>query len=68
MAKEKKTTLSYSEAKQALDKIIRDIQQENISIDVLAEKIKQAQSLVQYCQHRLRNIEGEIEKLISEEE
>jgi exodeoxyribonuclease VII small subunit len=70
MAKEKpiKTEMTYEAAKTALDKIIRDIQQENVSIDLLADKIKQAQDLTKYCQAKLRNIEMEIKTLIGDEE
>ena len=63
-----KTDMTYEAAKTALDKIIRDIQQENVSIDLLADKIKQAQDLTKYCQSKLRNIEMEIKTLIGDEE
>ncbi len=67
-SKSTNTGMTYEAAKTALDKIIRDIQQENISIDLLADKIKQAQELTKYCQAKLRNIELEIKSLIGEEE
>lgn len=63
-----KSDLTYEQAKSALDKIIKDIQNENLSIDLLAEKIKQAQELITYCQMRLRNIESEVKSLIGDEE
>lgn len=70
MAKVKETgkEMTYEAAKTALDKIIKEIQQEAISIDQLAEKIKQAQELIKYCQAKLRNIELEVNALIGEEE
>ena len=70
MPKSKVTTeaLTYEAAKSALDKIIKEIQQESISIDQLADKIKQAQDLIKYCQAKLRNIEVEVNALIGEEE
>lgn len=63
-----KPEFTYEQAKSALDKIIKDIQNENLSIDLLAEKIKQAQELITYCQMRLRNIESEVRSLIGDEE
>lgn len=70
MAKVKETgkEMTYEAAKTALDKIIKEIQQEAISIDQLAEKIKQAQELIKHCQAKLRNIELEVNALIGEEE
>jgi exodeoxyribonuclease VII small subunit len=67
-AKEVGKEMTYEAAKAALDKIIREIQQETISIDQLAEKIKHAQDLIKYCQAKLRNIELEVNTLIGEEE
>lgn len=60
--------MTYEAARAALDKIIRDIQNDNTSIDLLAEKIKQAQDLISYCQSKLRNIETKVKSLIGEEE
>ena len=60
--------MSYETAKTALDKIIREIQQESISIDQLADRIKQAQELIRYCQAKLRHIELEINSIIGDEE
>ncbi len=63
-----KSDLTYEQAKSALDKIIKDIQNENLPIDLLAQKIKQAQELINFCQVKLRNIETEVKALIEEEE
>ena len=70
MAKGKDTSgeMTYEAAKSVLDKIIREIQQESISIDQLADRIKQAQDLIKYCQAKLRNIELEVNSIIGDEE
>ncbi|MEO5582318.1 MAG: exodeoxyribonuclease VII small subunit [Saprospiraceae bacterium] len=70
MAKGKDTyrEMTYETAKTSLDKIIREIQQESISIDQLADRIKQAQDLIKYCQAKLRNIELEVTSIIGDEE
>ncbi len=60
--------MTYEAAKSALDKIVREIQSENTSIDLLAEKIKQAQDLITFCQSKLRNIEAKVKGLIGDEE
>ena len=60
--------MTYETAKSALDKIVREIQNENTSIDLLAEKIKQAQELISFCQSKLRNIEAKVKGMIGDEE
>lgn len=68
MAKSKKNELSFEAAKHALDKIIIELQNENTSVDELANLIRKAQELIQYCQIKLRNIETEVHSLLDEEE
>ncbi|MDZ4708795.1 MAG: exodeoxyribonuclease VII small subunit [Saprospiraceae bacterium] len=68
MAKSKKNDLSFEAAKHALDKIILELQDENTSVDQLADLVRKAQELIQYCQLKLRNIESEVHSLLDEEE
>lgn len=68
MAKTKKNDLSFESAKHALDKIILELQDENTSVDQLADLVRKAQELIQYCQFKLRNIETEVQSLLDEEE
>jgi len=68
MSKPKKNELSFEAAKDALDKIIFELQDENTSVDQLANLVRKAQELIQYCQLKLRNIETEVHSLLDEEE
>lgn len=68
MAKAKKNDLSFEAAKHALDKIIFELQDENTSVDQLADLVRKAQELIQYCQVKLRTIETEVHSLLDEEE
>ncbi len=68
MAKIKKNDLSFEAAKHALDKIIFELQDENTSVDQLADLVRKAQELIQYCQVKLRTIETEVHSLLDEEE
>ncbi len=56
--------LSYEEAYEELQSITASIEHESISIDQLAEKLKRAAALIQYCQARLRLTESEVDKII----
>ncbi len=51
------TNLSYTEAFASLEKIVEQIEDDSIQLDTLAEKVKQANELIQYCEAKLRSIE-----------
>ena len=60
------TTLTYEAAYKELADIAREIESENVSIDVLAQKMKRASELIQYCQTKLRATEEEVTKIIAQ--
>jgi exodeoxyribonuclease VII small subunit len=63
MAKKK---LKYSEAVQELDAILKDIEDESVDVDVLAEKVKRATELISFCRNTLKSTEVEVKKVLSE--
>ena len=63
-ATKKKET--YSEAMARLEKIVRQIDNNELEIDVLAEKIKEANGIIAFCSDKLTKADKEIEKLLSE--
>jgi exodeoxyribonuclease VII small subunit len=60
--------LSYEEAYRELAEIAEAIQNESVSVDVLAQKVKRASELITYCQGKLRSTENEVNKIISQME
>lgn len=48
---------TFDEAWKELETLIRDIEDETLPLDALAEKVKTARSLIAYCEEKLRNIE-----------
>ncbi|MBN8877560.1 MAG: exodeoxyribonuclease VII small subunit [Sphingobacteriales bacterium] len=60
--------LSYEEAYRELTSIAEEIQNESVSVDVLAQKVKRASELITYCQGRLRSTETEVNKIIAQME
>ena len=65
MAKTKEPAqLSYEQALSELKKIAEAIENESVSIDELADKVKRASELVEYCKEKLRNTEAELDKVI----
>ena len=55
------TNLTYNDAFNTLQTLVRQIENEDIQLDTLAEKIKEANVLIQYCEAKLRNIEQDID-------
>jgi len=60
------SSLSYEEAYKKLAEIAKSIESENISVDVLAENVKEAAALIEICQTKLRSTETEVNKIISQ--
>lgn len=57
--------LTYEQAYNQLKQIASEIENETISVDVLAEKVKTASQLINFCQEKLRSTETEVNKIIA---
>ena len=57
---------TYSQAMERLEKIVRQIDNNELEIDALAEKIKEANEIIAFCSDKLTKADKEIEKLLSE--
>lgn len=60
--------LSYEAAYAELQKIAKEIENESVSVDVLAEKVKRASQLITFCQTKLRSTEQEVNNIIKQME
>ena len=63
---ETKKKETNSEAMARLEKIVSQIDNNELEIDVLAEKIKEANGIIAFCSDKLTKADKEIEKLLSE--
>jgi|GEM_PF-442670 exodeoxyribonuclease VII small subunit len=59
--------LTFDEAYSQLEKIVRDIEQEQVPLDELAARVKDAKLLITYCENKLRSIETELQSLAGDE-
>lgn len=64
MAKAKNSELTYAEAAEELQEIIDQIEQDEISIDALSEKVNRAGFLIRFCKEKLVKTEGEIRQIM----
>jgi exodeoxyribonuclease VII small subunit len=60
--------LTYEAAYNELEQIAAEIENETVSVDVLAEKVKRASELITFCQAKLRSTEAEVNKIIAQME
>jgi exodeoxyribonuclease VII small subunit len=56
--------LTYEEAYRELQQITEDIENESVSVDDLAEKVKRASELIRLCQDKLKSAETEVSNII----
>ena len=59
---------SYEEAYAELKKIASEIENESVSVDVLAEKVKRASELITFCQTNLCSTEQKVNNIIKQME
>jgi len=56
--------LTYDVAFNELKEIAAAIENEAVTVDILASKVKRASELIQFCQTKLRSTETEINSII----
>lgn len=61
-----KAEISYTKAFKELQKIVEELENEEVEIDALVARLKRAGVLLQICKSRLSATEAETEKLLAE--
>lgn len=61
---EKKIT--YTEAYEELQAIIEEIEQGEISVDILSEKVKRAARLIKICKEKLASTGHEVDEILKD--
>ncbi|MDR0658947.1 MAG: exodeoxyribonuclease VII small subunit [Mediterranea sp.] len=59
---------TYSQAMERLEKIVRQIDSNQLEIDTLGEKIKEANEIIAFCSAKLTKADAEVEKLLKEKQ
>jgi exodeoxyribonuclease VII small subunit len=60
--------MNYENAYKELQAIAKEIENESVSVDVLAEKVKRASELISFCQKKLHTTEEEVNNIIKQME
>ena len=60
--------LTYKEAMEELEQIVREIEEGTVSVDELSEKVKRAAYLLRICKEKLSSTEDDVKKILDEME
>ena len=58
--------ISYTEAIRELEAIVTEIEEGEITIDTLSEKVKRASELIKICKAKLTATEEDVSKILGE--
>lgn len=61
-----KKNLSYKEAITEIDEILSQLENNELDVDELSEKVKRVSRLVTLCKEKLHNTEQEVDKILKE--
>ena len=59
-------TANYTEAFKELQEIVNEIEQGEISVDELSQKVKRASQLIKICKTKLTSTEEDVNKILKE--
>lgn len=59
--------MKYEEAISTLETIARQLEQNELPIDKIADRLREAQKLVAFCRSQLTTVDAEIKKIMDED-
>jgi exodeoxyribonuclease VII small subunit len=62
-----KQNISYADAVNEIDEIMQQIENGELDVDNLTEKVKRVSMLIKFCKAKLRSTEDEINTILGEE-
>ncbi|MGQ8336366.1 exodeoxyribonuclease VII small subunit [Sunxiuqinia sp. A32] len=60
--------MTYQEAVNEIDEILNKIENDELDVDELSEKVKRVSSLIKLCKEKLHKTETEVENILKEME
>lgn len=58
--------LNYESAYTELKSILTDLQNDEVTVDVLTEKVKRAKLLLEFCHKKLADVDADVQDLLSD--
>lgn len=62
-----KKNIKYEDAVKEIERIVKDIEEGEMDVDVLGEELKKAQALIKVCMDKLTKTDAEIKKLLAKD-
>lgn len=59
--------MTYREATQELEEILRAIESDSVDVDELTQKVQRSSQLIKFCKDKLRHAENAINQVFNEE-
>ena len=56
--------MTYKKAMEEIEAIVKSLEDNQLDIDVLGERVKRAAGLIEFCKSKLRDTEEEVEKVL----
>lgn len=60
--------ITYKNAIEEIDTIIKEIETEKVDVDQLTEKLKRAKTLFDICQNKLKNTKKHVDKILDDKQ
>lgn len=61
-----KKDLSYKEAVSEIEEILHQIEDDELDIDILSDKVKRVSVLIKLCKKKLHQTEHEVQKILDD--
>ncbi len=58
--------ITYNQAMEEIESILEKIENEELDVDILSEKVKRVSELINICKKKLHNTEEEVENILKE--
>ncbi|QTN39273.1 exodeoxyribonuclease VII small subunit [Cryomorphaceae bacterium] len=58
--------LNYERAYEELKAILSDLQNDDVTVDQLTEKVKRAKQLLEFCQKKLADVDADVSGLLQD--
>jgi exodeoxyribonuclease VII small subunit len=58
------SNLTYAKALRELNKILGELESDDVDVDVLAEKVARASELIEFCRQRISGAKMQIEEVV----
>ena len=57
------SVLTYKKAWERLEKLVGELESDNIQLETLADKVKEANELIKFCEDKLKRVENEVKEV-----